>query len=230
MNKQGIILVMLLFFMIAGCNQRKDEPMFNGIELGMNHYQVDSVLTSLGMKIADNRNERVSYNGEIEILGKQFNCVGIEFNNDSVSSIEFQDWYSGKNTFATTLKAIEHNLDRRINSYRIKQFGTPFEWAIIRGDDNILVSIDATSAGTSLTIAPQTELNIKKQTLKYTSREIDNCLEELANDMASYLKENDPSLKRLYEDDIVKNTKYLQNNMDKMNARQKELFLKLKSI
>ena len=232
MKKYGLIFLAIFSLLMVACNKDKkaksDFP-FAGLELGMTVAEADSVMAANNMKASGAGENESTYEGNINAMDWNWNLVVLKFKNDTLASIEFQDWNNG-DAFASVLKRVENRLNLDINADRIKKFGNPFEWGVIRGNDGCLITIDNVGGGIDVNILPRTSETEVYTISRFTSLEIDKQLEELANAMANYAKATNSIVRQSYEEDVIRSTRYLQNNYDKMNDRQKEIFNKLRNI
>lgn len=228
--KKILILLIGMMVIISSCSEQKN-PVTNrygSFTFGMTPAEVDSVASIFGLESTIRQQDRMAFKGSVSLLGKNWNWIGLEFANDSLFSIEYQDWYANIN--AKTVEDLSNLEITDFNFSRIKSFGYPMVRTIISGNEDCLSLIDSSNGTLSLRLTPYTKNNETSLIKSGTSTEIERTLKELTQDLANYIKESDPVIKSSYGDDVRREIKYLDDNITNMSARQKEYFYKIRNL
>lgn len=228
--KKILILLIGMMAIISSCSEQKNQATnrYGLFTFGMTPAEVDSVASLLGLENTNRQRDRMAFKGSLSLLGKNWNWIGLEFANDTLCSIEYQDWYANIN-----VKTVEDLCNQEMTDFnfsRIKSFGYPTLRAVISGNEDCLSMIENSNGTLSLLLIPYTENNEISLIKSGTSTEIERTLKELTQDLANYLKESDPVIKSSYGDDVRREIKYLDDNIPNMSARQKEYFYKIRNL
>lgn len=232
------ILISLIFiFLFSSCseeNKKQKKPdFFGGFDIGQTIAEVDSLANLKGLEKTNDQPTSKIYKGSINIVGKDWNWVGVEFINDSLSRIEFQDWYAGQDPHLAMKKIQEDlrffsypSLDR-LHLSTIKTYGNPWITSILEGDENYVIAVDNKDGIMSLVILPHTNENENKLLSQITNTEIERQLKRLTEAYAAWLKTDNTVMKQTWEEDISQSGKFLKAHINDMTPRQKEYFEKL---